>query len=154
MSGSPDDPSKTELILNRGKEKEAPLLNSFMDGAKGKRSKKERDKDNSGRGVNTRGKRKTKAKAKSNAAQLSTSINGSLGKLMEDTNSELPIETEEPLNVEPIELGVANELDGNQDLDFWSNIDDANLEDLEDDDYLVGGLAIPLDDLSDLNMFP
>jgi len=61
--------------------------------------------------------------------------------------------TEEPMDItnmhelDSIELGVGNELNGPQDLDSWLlNIDD----DLQDNDAI--GLEIPMDDLSDLNM--
>ncbi|RDX83388.1 hypothetical protein CR513_35686 [Mucuna pruriens] len=208
---SDQDFAKTGPILNRGKKKEvllddvgaSPSLrsgstpgNSLISGAKGKRSERERDKDSSGRNSVTkggrssasysRGERKTKAKSKPKTAQLSSSGNGSLSKLMENTNSEhqladgsnefissesnrkskvksashnynandLSIGTEEPMDVinlhelDSIELGEANELNGHQDLDSWLlNIDD---DGLQDNDAI--GLDIPMDDLSDLNM--
>ncbi|KAE9618782.1 hypothetical protein Lalb_Chr02g0146301 [Lupinus albus] len=159
--------------------------NSFMGGAKGKRSEREREKDTSGRNSVTKpsrssaghssGETNTKAKPKQKAAQLSTSGNESVSKLVQNNNSEyqlacgsnnedkvgsvphahnteeLPILTGEPLDLtnlhelDSIELVVANELGGDQDLDSWLNID----EDLQDD---VIGLDIPMDDLSELNM--
>ncbi|XP_019428234.1 PREDICTED: uncharacterized protein LOC109336227 isoform X1 [Lupinus angustifolius] len=115
-----------------------------------------------------------KAKPKQKATQLSTSGNESVSKLVQNNNSghqlacgsnedkagsvprahiteELPILTEEPVDVtnlhelDSIELVVANELGGDEDLDSWLNID----EDLQED---VIGLDIPMDDLSELNM--
>ncbi|KAK4279515.1 hypothetical protein QN277_011288 [Acacia crassicarpa] len=110
---SDHDFARTGPILNRGKKKElllddvggtaslrsAPVLgNSFMGGAKGKRSERERDKDPSGRNSVaktgrpsagcSRGERKTKSKPKQKTAQLSASVNGSFGKLPENTDSE------------------------------------------------------------------
>lgn len=205
---SDQDFARTGPILNRGKKKEvllddvgaslrsaSTLGNSFMGGAKGKRSGRERDKDHSGRNSvtkgsrstagNTKGERKTKSRAKPKTAQLSASVNGSLGKLVENTNSEhqlacgsdelifsgnnrkskvgsvshgnstndLSIETEEPLDftnipeLDSIELGVANELSGHQDLDSWLNIDEDGLQDND-----AVGLDIPMDDLSEVNL--
>lgn len=208
---SDHDFARTGPILNRGKKKElllddvgagaslrsATILNnSFMGGAKGKRSERERDKDTSGRNSVTktgrpsagylRGERKTKSKPKQKAAQLSTSVNGSLGKLLENTNSEhqrasgsgevnaagndgkynvgsvshghkskdLSMETEENIDftnlheLDSIELGVVNELNEHQDLGSWLNIDEEGLQ-----DHDAVGLDIPMDDLSELNMF-
>ncbi|TKY50776.1 hypothetical protein E2542_SST22282 [Spatholobus suberectus] len=215
VSGNLDHPSdqdfaRTGPILNRGKKKElllddvgaSPLRststrgNSLIGGAKGKRSERERDKDSSGRNSVTkgsrssasyaRGERKIKAKSKPKTAELSSSGNGSLSKLMENTNSEhqlacgsnefissdgnrkskvgsvshnynsndLSIGTEEPMDManmhelDSIELGVANELNGPQDLDSWLlNIDDDGLQESD-----AIGLDIPMDDLSDLKM--
>ncbi|XP_061347433.1 uncharacterized protein LOC133292956 [Gastrolobium bilobum] len=171
--GNLDHPSdqdfpRTGPILNRGKKKELLLddvgasaslrsasiqANCFMGGAKRKRSKRERrDRGTSGRNFVTkggrssagysRGERKTKAKPKQKAAQVSTSGNGSLSKLMENTNSEHQLACGGSNELISIELGVANEFNGNQDLDFWSNI--------EEDDTV--GLAIPMDDLCELNI--
>ncbi|KAL2324029.1 hypothetical protein Fmac_023087 [Flemingia macrophylla] len=116
--GNVDHPSnqdfaRTGPMVNRGKRKElllddvgaSPSLrfastsgNSLISGAKGKRSERERDRDSSGRNSVTkggrysashsRGERKTRAKSKPKTAQLSSSGNGSLSKLMENTNSE------------------------------------------------------------------
>nr|XP_027189598.1 uncharacterized protein LOC101491556 isoform X3 [Cicer arietinum] len=65
------------------------------------------------------------------------------------TTNELAVETEEPLGLtnihelDSIEVGVDNELNGHQDLDSWlKNIDEDALE----DDAV--GLDIPMDDLS------
>ncbi|XP_054790449.1 uncharacterized protein LOC129295879 isoform X1 [Prosopis cineraria] len=208
---SDHDFARTGPILNRGKKKElllddvgataslrsAPILgSSFMGGAKGKRSERERDKDPSGRNPVaktgrlsagcSRGERKTKAKPKQKTAQLSASVNGSLGKLPENTDSEnqfasgsgevndngnarkCKIEsvshghTSNNLSMEPganidftslhefdsIELGVDNELNEHQDLGSWLNIEEENLQ-----DHDAVGLDIPMDDLSELNMF-
>ncbi|CAL0300261.1 unnamed protein product [Lupinus luteus] len=163
----------------------ASIGNSFLGGAKGERSEKEREKDTSGRNSVTKpgrssaghssGEPNTKAKPKQKAAQLSTSGNESLSKLVQNNNSghqlvcgsnedkagsvprdhnteELSILTGEPEDdltnlheLDSIELVVANELGGDQDLDSWLNID----EDLQDD---VIGLDIPMDDLSELTM--
>ncbi|XP_027365814.1 uncharacterized protein LOC113872452 isoform X2 [Abrus precatorius] len=215
VSGNLDHPSdqdfaRTGLILNRGKKKElllddvgaspswrsaSTLGNPLIGGAKGKRSERERDKDTCGRNcvtkgsrssaIYSRGERRTKAKSKPKTAQLSSSGNGSLSKLMEDTNSEhqlaygsnefissdsnkkskigsaphdhnnnhLSIVTEVPMDftnlhvLDSIELGVANELNGHQDLDTWLNIEDDGLQDTD-----AVGLDIPMDDLSELNM--
>ena len=206
---SDQDFARTGPILNRGKKKEvllddvsgcaslrsaSTLGNSFVGGAKGKRSGRERDKDTSVRNSVTkasrssagysRGERKTKAKPKQKTAQLSTSGNGSHGQLMENTNTEhqlacgsnevissgsnmkskvgsashgynkdLSIEPEEPVDfanlheLDSIELGVANELNGDQDLDSWLNIDEDGLQDND-----AVGLDKPMDDLSELNM--
>ncbi|KAK7280551.1 hypothetical protein RJT34_25615 [Clitoria ternatea] len=149
------------------------LGNSLLGEAKGKRSERETKGGRYSAG-HSRGERKTKAKSKPKTAQVSSSGNGSLSKLMENTNSNemissdsnkkgkvesvshghntnsLSIETEVPLDLtglDSLELGVANELNGPQDLDFWLNIDD---DGLQDD---VVGLDIPMDDLSELNMF-
>ncbi|CAL0316459.1 unnamed protein product [Lupinus luteus] len=121
-----------------------------------------------------RGERNTKPNAKRKAAQLSSSGNESLSNMMQNDNSEhqlasgssegkagsslhghstedLSIQTGEPvdltnlLELDPIELGVVNELNEDQDLDSWFNVDE-----LQDDDVM--GLDIPMDDLSDLNM--
>ncbi|OIW12967.1 hypothetical protein TanjilG_15416 [Lupinus angustifolius] len=121
-----------------------------------------------------KGEHNTKPKAKQKAAQLSTSGNESVSKSMQNNNSkhrlacgsseekagssphghnteDLSIQTGEPvdltnlLELDPIELGVANELNEDQDLDSWFNVDE-----LQDDDVM--GLDIPMDDLSDLNM--
>ncbi|CAJ1977595.1 unnamed protein product [Sphenostylis stenocarpa] len=210
VSGNLDHPSnqdfaRTGPIINRGKKKElllddvgaSPSLrsastpgSSLIGGAKGKRSERDRDKDSSGRNSVTkggrssashsRGERKTKAKSKPKTAQLSSSGNGSLSKLMENTNSEhqlacgsnefvssdgnrksktgsvphnvstvneAPMDISNMNELDSIELGVSNELNGPQDLDSWLlNIDD----DLQDNDAI--GLDIPMDDLSDLNM--
>ncbi|XP_061364705.1 uncharacterized protein LOC133308122 [Gastrolobium bilobum] len=171
--GNLDHPSdqdfpRTGPILNRGKKKELLLddvgasaslrsasiqANCFTGGAKRKRSERERrDRGTSGRNSVTkvgrssagysRGERKTKAKPKQKAAQVSTSGNGSLSKLTENTNSEHQLACGGSNELISIELGVANEFNGNQDLDFWSNI--------EEDDTL--GLAIPMDDLCELNI--
>ncbi|XP_028805190.1 uncharacterized protein LOC114760105 isoform X2 [Neltuma alba] len=208
---SDHDFARTGPILNRGKKKElllddvgaaaslrsVPILgNSFMGGAKGKRSEREKDKDPSGRNSvaktgrpsvgYSRGERKTKAKPKQKTAQLSASVNGSLGKLPESTDSEHLFtlgsgegndkgnarkckmesvshgHTSNNLSMElgpnidfsnlhefdSIELGVDNELNEHQDLGSWLNIDDENLQ-----DHDAVGLDIPMDDLSELNMF-
>jgi len=206
VSGNLDHPSdkdfaRTGPIVNRGKKKElllddvgaSPCLrsastpgSSLIGGAKGKRSERDRGKDSYGKNSVTkggrssashsRGERKTKAKSKPKTAQLSSSGNGSLSKLMENINSEhqldcgsnefIPIHgnrksktgsvpqnvstgIEEPIDItnlhelDSIELGVGNELNGPQDLDSWLlNIDD----DLQDNDAI--GLEIPMDDLN------
>ncbi|KAE9611815.1 hypothetical protein Lalb_Chr06g0166441 [Lupinus albus] len=190
------DVARTGPTLNRGKKKElllddvgglksaSTIGNSFMGGVMGKRSEREWDKDTSGRksaakasrssADHSRGERNTKSKAKQKVAQLSTSGNESLSKLMQNDNSEhrltcgssegkagssphghntedLSIQTGEPvdltnlLELDSIELGVDNELNEDQDLGSWFNVDE-----LQDDDVM--GLDIPMDDLSDLNM--
>ncbi|XP_045803507.1 uncharacterized protein LOC123897052 isoform X1 [Trifolium pratense] len=115
---------------------------------------------------------RSEPKTKPNAAQLSTSAKASLGKLVENANSEqqlacgsnqlissdnrrstnnFAVETEVPLD-----LASMPELDSivgaGKDLDSWLNIDvdalqDDDMDALPDDDA-VGGFDIPMDDLS------
>ncbi|KAL5568604.1 hypothetical protein UlMin_025179 [Ulmus minor] len=123
---------------------------------------------------NSKGERKTKTKPKQKTAQLSSSGNGSInnnkrtsstafgelggnGSRMKrepglnepPTNIKEPMEfTNLPLNeLDPIELGVDNDLGGHQDLSTWLNIDE---DVLQDNDAV--GLEIPMDDLSELSM--
>lgn len=64
-------------------------------------------------------------------------------------------EIKEPLDItnlqlhefDSIELGVANDFGGPQDISTWLSIDDDNLQ-----DHDLAGLDIPMDDLSELNM--
>ncbi|XP_030488998.2 uncharacterized protein LOC115705726 isoform X1 [Cannabis sativa] len=49
--------------------------------------------------------------------------------------------------LDPIELGVVNELGGHQDLSTWLNIEEDGLQ-----EHDAMGLDIPMDDLSELNM--
>ncbi|CAJ1941644.1 unnamed protein product [Sphenostylis stenocarpa] len=124
-----------------------------------------------------KGDRKSKTKPKQKATQNSVSVNGLLGKLSEQPKpplSSIPKSNEVPTNTntkekdeyglgglddhEPIDLsnlqlpgidvlGVGD--DQGQDLGSWLNIDDDGLQDHDD---FMGGLEIPMDDLSDLNM--
>nr|GMC58935.1 uncharacterized protein LOC109186567 [Ipomoea batatas] len=122
------------------------------------------------------GERKPKAKPKQKTTQLSTSLNGLVGKIPEqskptgpsiakasefssngtpkdknDSNSE---ELEDPIDLSGLQLpgmdvlGVPDDLGGQgQDIGSWLNFDD---DGLQDHDFM--GLEIPMDDLSDLNM--
>ncbi|GLT57049.1 hypothetical protein SLA2020_300510 [Shorea laevis] len=155
------------------------LGNTLLGGAKGKRSERERDKDirsnigKAGRASisDTKGERKTKSKPKHKTAQLSTSGNGFINKFTETThpvyssssgNKKREVgssrdnapqhesqEMKENLDLQVPgfdsieELGVAN-----QDLDAWLNIEEDGLQ-----DHDLMGLEIPMDDLSELNMF-
>ncbi|KAI4352910.1 hypothetical protein L6164_007117 [Bauhinia variegata] len=184
---SDQDFARTGPILNRGKKKElllddvggggslrptSAIGNTFMGGAKGKRSERERNKDSSGRNSMTkgsrqsagysRGERRTKAKPKQKTAQLSASGNGSLSKITETT-------TEHRSSIEMIANGGSKagcketdetavdfsnlheldsiELGEHQDLGSWLNIEEDGLQ-----DHDAAGLDIPMDDLSELNM--
>ncbi|KAI4347879.1 hypothetical protein L6164_008655 [Bauhinia variegata] len=201
MFGNLNHPSDQEFartgpIVNRGKKKElllddvgggaysrsaSTIGNSFMGGAKGKRSERERDKDTSGRNSITkasrpsagysRGERRTKAKPKQKTAQLSASGNGSLSKLTDTTNSEHQLATgsgevianggNRNSNVEP----MSKEADETIDFTNLHELDSIELgvanEDLgswlnidEDglQDHDAVGLDIPMDDLSELTM--
>lgn len=131
---------------------------------------------------NSKGERKTKTKPKQKTAQLSTSVNASFNKFMEitthpvypsangsgelvntsgnrkregDVNSlrekkESANGMNLPLNdIDAIEeLGVESELGAPQDFNSWFNFD---VDGLQDHDSV--GLEIPMDDLSELNMF-
>ncbi|CAN4114413.1 unnamed protein product [Withania somnifera] len=131
---------------------------------------------------NSKGERKTKTKPKQKTAQLSTSVNASFNKFMEitthpvypsaigsgelvntsgnrkregDVNSsrgkkESADGMNLPLNdIDAIEeLGVESELGAPQDFNSWFNFD---VDGLQDHDSV--GLEIPMDDLSELNMF-
>ncbi|KAM1702834.1 hypothetical protein ACFX1Q_028156 [Malus domestica] len=126
---------------------------------------------------NNKGDRKTKTKPKQKTAQLSTSGNGLINnspsagfvELVGNNNNgkreveparyndipQGPTETKKQMDfanlhlneLDSIELGVANELGGNQDLSTWFNFDEDGLQ-----DHDAEGLDIPMDDLSDLNM--
>ncbi|CAK8543540.1 unnamed protein product [Lathyrus sativus] len=160
----------------------ATLGNSFMGGTMRKRSKRGKNQDSSIRNYvktggrssasNTRSERKTKAKAKLKTDRLSTSAKGSLGKLVENTNSKhqlacasdrlvssgndnvgsvshgystnnFAIETEDPLDLTNMLELDSIELSADKDLDSWLNIGDNALEDNDD----APGLDIPMDDL-------
>ncbi|CAI8614283.1 unnamed protein product [Vicia faba] len=160
----------------------ATLGNSFLSGTTGKRSKRGTNKDTSIRNYvkrggrssasNTRSGRKPKAKGKPKTDQLSTSAEGSLHKLVENTNSkhqlacgsdqlvssgnnnvgsvshgsstiDFAFETEDPLDLTNMPELDSIENGADKDLDSWLNID---VDALEDDDDAVG-LDIPMDDL-------
>ncbi|KAL5070719.1 hypothetical protein RYX36_021606 [Vicia faba] len=160
----------------------ATLANSFLGGTTRKRSKRGTNKDTSMRNhvkrggrssaSNTRSERKTKVKAKPKTDQLSTSAKGSLGKLVENTDSKpylacgsdqlvsggnnnvgsvsqdystnnLAVETEDPLDLTNMPELDSIEFGADKDLDSWLNID---VDALEDDDNAVG-LDTPMDDL-------
>nr|GMD58949.1 uncharacterized protein LOC109176882 [Ipomoea batatas] len=126
---------------------------------------------------NSKGDRKTKTKPKQKTAQLSTSGNGTYNKKFSEpvmplnsgeANGNMKIEGNVPLNsprqpkesadlanlplplndIDQIGLDVAPDIGGAQDLNSWFNFDD---DGLQDDDCI--GLEIPMDDLSELNMF-
>ncbi|XP_074304785.1 uncharacterized protein LOC141639608 [Silene latifolia] len=145
-------------------------------GAKGKRS--ERDSSaKAGRPSlsNSKGERKTKSKPRQKAAQLPThppmqhspSVSTDLvpnpsnrrrdglkspGNILDsskENNDALDLSSLPLSELDSIEdLHVVNEFDGHQDLNSWLNFDDVDVQ--EDDGF--GGLQIPMDDLSDLNM--
>ncbi|GAV58381.1 hypothetical protein CFOL_v3_01915 [Cephalotus follicularis] len=157
------------------------LGNTLLGGAKGKRSERERDIDTLARNsvakaarmshCNVKGERKTKPKPKQKTAQLSTAGNGFINKLTETCHSSgssevsnkkkvaglIPHgnkprdssgEIKEPMDMpshelDSIELGVPSE-----DLSSWFNFEEDNLQ-----DHDLVGLEIPLDDLSELQMF-
>ncbi|XP_031115676.1 uncharacterized protein LOC116019553 [Ipomoea triloba] len=125
----------------------------------------------------SKGDRKTKTKPKQKTAQLSTSGNGTYNKKFSEpvmplnsgeANGNMKIEGNVPLNsprqpkesadlanlplplndIDQIGLDVAPDIGGAQDLNSWFNFDD---DGLQDDDCI--GLEIPMDDLSELNMF-
>ncbi|CAA0821409.1 Unknown protein [Striga hermonthica] len=131
-----------------------------------------------GRPANSaKGERKSKAKPKQKTTHLSASVNGSLGKMTEqakgvfspsltsnevgghentnnniDYNSEM---LEEPIDLSGLQLpemddiGHPDDLGGQgEDIGSWLNIEDDGLHDHD----FMGGLGIPMDDLSDLNM--
>ncbi|CAI9765948.1 unnamed protein product [Fraxinus pennsylvanica] len=123
--------------------------------------------------ANVKGERKPKAKPRQKTGQLTASVNGPLGKMSERPKTTLfsaPKSNErsgsgtdkdknlleEPIDLSGLQLpgmgdlGVPDDLSGQgEDLGSWLN----NIEDdgLQDHDYM-GGLEIPMDDLSDLNM--
>lgn len=144
-------------------------------GAKGKRSEREREKDikNSGGKAgrasmgNTKGERKTKSKPKQKTAQLSAAENGSTNKFTGSThptgnrkreagpmsgNNVSQNETQETKENLDLQLPGFESLEdlggGNQDLDTWLNFEEDGLQDID-----LMGLEIPMDDLSELNMF-
>ncbi|KAF9612584.1 hypothetical protein IFM89_002180 [Coptis chinensis] len=128
---------------------------------------------------NAKGERKNKAKLKQRTTQLSASVNGLLGKTSEipkDVSPSVPESHEilasrsskkndgfcldtlpdpEALDLSNLqipemdELGVSDDFgDQGQDLASWLNIDDDGMQDHD----FMGGLEIPMDDLSELNM--
>lgn len=150
-------------------------------GVKGKRSERERDKDTlirnakSGRTSmgNFKGERKMKSKPKQKTAQLSTSGNGFIDKFTETSHNvysstnvskevnsssnkkravglisqdNIPPNSSEDVK-EPFDL--IEELGADNDLSNLFN--SFNEDDLQDQDLV--GLQIPMDDLSELNMF-
>ncbi|XP_015577676.1 uncharacterized protein LOC8271907 isoform X2 [Ricinus communis] len=156
------------------------LDSAVLGGVKGKRSDRERDinKDiircNSVSGTShssldgLKNDRKTKSKPKQKNNHLSTSGNGPRGSSHSvagpsnklDSAGSMSLgdaskEAEEPIDyanlqlheLDTIGLEVSNELGGPQDLGSWLNFDD---DALQDHDSM--GLAIPMDDLTDLQM--
>ncbi|XP_060187507.1 uncharacterized protein LOC132616828 [Lycium barbarum] len=164
---------------------------SLSSSAKGKRSERDREGKGNGREAssrngsikigrpassNVKGERKPKTKSKLKTTQLSTSVNGLLGKMSgqpkapassivnsgdisasatgKDKNDYDLDELEDPIDLSGLQLpgmdvlGGPDDLDGQgQDLGSWLNIDD---DGLQDHDFM--GLEIPMDDLSELNM--
>ncbi|KAG4984609.1 hypothetical protein JHK87_029358 [Glycine soja] len=200
---SDQDFARTGPILNRGKKKElllddvgaSPSLrsastpgSSLIGGAKGKRSERDRDKDSSGRNSvskggrsSAKGERKTKAKSKPKTAQLSSSGNGSLSKLMVNTNSENQLacgsnefvsgdgnrkskvgSVSHNYNANDLSIGTEEPIDITLDsieLGVGNELDgpqdlDSWLLNIEEDGLQddAFGLDIPMDDLSGLNM--
>ncbi|KAL3642899.1 hypothetical protein CASFOL_013714 [Castilleja foliolosa] len=126
--------------------------------------------------TSAKGERKSKAKPKQKTTHLSDSINGPLGKMADQSKgvfSSSPysndisgsdtskyknnynMELEEPIDLSGLQLpemddlGAPHDLGGQgEDIGSWLNIEE---DGLHDHDYM-GGLGIPMDDLSDLNM--
>ncbi|XP_074312402.1 uncharacterized protein LOC141647927 isoform X2 [Silene latifolia] len=148
------------------------LGSTLPGGAKGKRS----DRDSGPKAgrpslSNSKGERKTKSKPKQKVSQLTThpvqtttSVSGEfVNRRREGQKSPRNIpdsskESNDAMNLSSLplseldsieDLNVGNELEGHQDLSSWLNFDE--VEGLQDDDGF-GGLQIPMDDLSDLNM--
>ncbi|KAA8534812.1 hypothetical protein F0562_029746 [Nyssa sinensis] len=128
---------------------------------------------------NVKGERKSKTKPKQKTTQLSASVNA-LGKISERPKAALTsvpksseiitsdnaketgefrldvLENPKAADLSNLQLpgmnvlGVPDDLGcQGQDIDSWLNIDDDGLQDHDD---FMGGLQIPMDDLSDLNM--
>ncbi|XP_073151418.1 uncharacterized protein [Henckelia pumila] len=120
-----------------------------------------------------KGERKSKAKPKQKNVHLSASINGPLGKMAEQTKGMLPSTLksndmigreipedkndynldilEEPIDLSGLQLPDMdpNDFSGKgEDIGSWLDIED---DGLQDHDYM-GGLEIPMDDLTNLNM--
>ncbi|KAJ8747066.1 hypothetical protein K2173_014444 [Erythroxylum novogranatense] len=155
------------------------LNNMLSGGAKGKRSERERDRDalaknsvsKTGRASQTsiKGDRKTKPKPKQKIAQLSTPGDGNVNKFKEtDSNKKqetgrtsndshprnLSIENRDRTDITAfgsLELDVTEDLSDHQDLNMLLNFDVEN--ELGGLEIPTEGLEIPMDDLSDLNMF-
>ncbi|KAI4347874.1 hypothetical protein L6164_008651 [Bauhinia variegata] len=161
MFGNLNHPSDQEFartgpILNRGKKKElllddvgggayprsaSTIGNSFMGGAKGKRSERERDKDTSGRNSITKASRPSAGEVIANGGNRNSNVEP-MSKEADET-----IDFTNLNELDSIELGVANELGGNEDLGSWLNIHEDGLQ-----DHDAVGLDIPMDDLSELTM--
>lgn len=133
--------------------------NSFLGGAKGKRS--ERDPNKNAITKTGRGERRIKTKPKQKTALLTTSGNDNATNKKKDIRmasssnihqnpSKDAKESSEFQNMQLHELDPIEELGGNGDLSNF--LDDVGLPDcLQDADVM--GLDIPMDDLSSLNMF-
>lgn len=144
---------------------------------KGKRSEREREgKGNNGEVLarngtakigrpSIKGERKSKAKPKQKTTHLSASVNGPLGKMEEqakgmysstpevakDRNDYNTTDMlEDPIDLSGLQLPDMDDLGGQgEDIGSWfMNIDDDGLHDND----CMGGLGIPMDDLSELNM--
>ncbi|KAL6558623.1 hypothetical protein OROMI_018973 [Orobanche minor] len=127
--------------------------------------------------TSVKGERKSKAKPKQKMAHLSVSINGPIGKMADqakvvfssplksndlsgsdianDNDDDNMDMLEEPIDLSGLQLpemddlGVPDDLGGQgEDIGSWLNIEDDGLHDHD----FMGGLGIPMDDLSDLNM--
>ncbi|KAL8456756.1 hypothetical protein ACS0TY_034018 [Phlomoides rotata] len=119
-----------------------------------------------------KGERKSKTKPKQKTSHLSASVNGPLGKMEEqakgmfsstpksseinrsnigkDRNDYTTDMLEEPIDLSGLQLPDMDDLGGQgEDIGSWfMNIDDDGLHDND----CMGGLGIPMDDLSELNM--
>ncbi|CAN4099517.1 unnamed protein product [Withania somnifera] len=151
---------------------------SLSSSAKGKGSERDREGKGNGREASScsgsikmgrpafssvKGERKPKTKSKLKTTQLSTSVNGLLGKMSMiisaggtgKGNNDFDLdELEDPIDLSGLQLpemdvlGLPDDLDGQgQDIGSWLNIDE---DGLQDHDFM--GLEIPMDDLSELNM--
>ncbi|KAJ4851160.1 hypothetical protein Tsubulata_003248 [Turnera subulata] len=118
-----------------------------------------------------KGERKSKTKPRQKTTQLSVSMNGLVGKA-DQPKATLPsaaksseitssnnaketdgfgLEMEDPIDLSHLQLPGIDVLDDSQgqDLGSWLNIDDDGLQDHDD---FMGGLEIPMDDLTNINM--
>ncbi|KAM7259896.1 hypothetical protein ACFE04_015637 [Oxalis oulophora] len=170
--------SKEETWPNKVKKREVSLEDlganitgpsgigtSLTSNTKGKRSERDRDGINKvGRPTlsNAKGERKSKAKPnKQKTTQPSISINAPVGKISDqikptlpsaskhtETNLKTKAKEKDELNLDVFDDPDLCNLTETQDLGSWLNFDDDGLQDHD----FMGGLEIPMDDLSDLNM--
>ncbi|KAJ6956799.1 hypothetical protein NC653_038873 [Populus alba x Populus x berolinensis] len=184
---------KRELLLDDvgctvGSPSSAPSVigGSLLSITKGKRSERDREGKGHIREIlsrngtnkidrptfsNAKGERKTKTKPKQKTTQLSVSVNGLAGKILEQPKTTLPSEArssenntnskakendgfvldalDDAVDLSNLQLPGIDDNQG-QDLGSWLNIDDDGLQEHGDIDFM--GLEIPMDDLADLNM--